>query len=180
MTLIETMPLLRSARLMRHALLLILATLIAAAAILVVRLITDLPQTGSSLATVAGYGSEGLRTWQSAALGAILLLHMAIWGGVAWCGRQIFSALLVEDVQAASIAARKTASLLWIMLIWGIATNTLGPIVATWHFIEGQRVLAVGFGSAQVSTMLAALLATFISHAFVLGAALWQDHQRVI
>jgi len=109
-----------------------------------------------------------------------VLLHIGIWGSVTWYGRQIFSALLVEDVQAASIASRKTAWLLWAMLIWGIVANTLGPLVATWHLPDGQRALAIGFGSAQISTVLAALLATFTSHAFVLGAALWQDHQRVI
>ena len=177
---IEAASLLRSARLMRQALLAILAALVAVAFAVLAWVVVDLNQIGTTLAEIAGYDSLTPRRWQSFALSMIVLIHLAIWAGVAWTGQKIFAALLVEDVPAASDAAAALARLLWVMLAWGIIGNTLVPLLATWHFPEGQRTLVIGLGSAQVSTILAALLATFTSHAFVLGAALWQDHKAMI
>lgn len=177
---IETQPILRSARVMRLALVLIFAGLVVTAGVMGIWLVTDLDRMGLSLAELTGHGSAALLPWQSVALGAILLAHIGIWAAVVWRGQKIFAALLIEDVQAAGLAAAQTAQLLWVMLIWGIVANTLAALVATWQFPEGQRVFAIGLGSAEVSTILAALLATFTSRAFVLGAALWQDHKEVI
>lgn len=177
---LETGPLLRSAGVMRLILLLIFGGMMIGGAFLLVWLALDLPQAGMMLMTLAGFEETVPRHWQSLALGAIVLLHVAIWCGVLWRGQQVFAALLATDVTQASVAARQMAVLLWAMLIWGVLTNTLVPLVATWHFPPGQRMLAFGLGSAQISTVLAAVLATFTSHAFVLGAALWQDHKEVI
>ncbi|GFE63744.1 hypothetical protein [Litoreibacter roseus] len=177
---LEAKPLLRSACLMRRALLLILGILIATALGTLGWIAVDLDRAGLSLAELTGYGSAALRVWQSVALGAILLGHIVIWIAVVWRGQQIFAALLREDVEAASMAAAQAARLLWIMLIWGVLANTLAALVATWHFPDGQRALVISFGSAQISTVLAAVLATFTSRAFVFGAALWQDHKAVI
>lgn len=177
---VETKSLLRSAKLVSQVLLWICVFLVAVALGLLIWLIMDLPQTGQSLAASVGYGDDALKDWQAYALGTIVMVQIGIWGAVVWQGRQIFIALTAGAVQTASRAARKSARLLWIMLIWGIAAHALGTVIATWHFPEGQRALGVTLGSAEISTLFAALLATFTSHAFVLGAALWEDHQEVI
>lgn len=177
---IKTKYMLRSATLLEQALLLILLALLIAAVVLVAWLGTDLQQAGKWLASGVGYEGAAQRGWQSSALGAIALVQICIWGIVVWYGKQIFTAIKAEDMQTASTSAGTVAKFLWIMLIWGIAADTLGTIITTWHFPEGQRALSIGLGSSQISTAIAALLAAFTSQAFVLGAALWQDHQKVI
>ncbi len=177
---IETKYILRSATFLERALLLILLALLIAAILLVAWLGIDLQQAGKWFASSVGYEGAAQRGWQSSALGAVALVQICIWGIVVWYGKQIFTAIKAEDMQTASTSAGTVARFLWIMLIWGIVAQTLGTIIATWHFPEGQRALSISFGSSQISTAIAALLATFTSQAFVLGAALWQDHQEVI
>lgn len=180
MTHIETKPLLRSAKTLELILSLILAALLIAAGGLVIWLILDLSGTGQTLAANVGYGNALLRSWQCYALGLILLAQIAIWCVLIWRGREIFTALCEENVRMASISAAQTARVLWIMLVWGIFAHSLGVLITTWHFPEGERALSIAVGSAQISTVFAALLATFTSKAFVLGAELWQDHREVI
>ncbi|MEL7184127.1 MAG: hypothetical protein AAFY65_06210 [Pseudomonadota bacterium] len=180
MSLVETKPVLRSAQVMRFVLLVIFGGICVIAAGLQGLLISDHAALGRALADMAGYDVVAPRLWQSGALVLITLLHLAIWAAIAWRGQGMFDALLDADMAQASDAARRVARLLWAMLIWGILSHMLVSLVATWHFPPGQRALAVGVGSAQISTVMAALLATFTSHAFVLGAALWQDHREVI
>jgi flagellar basal body-associated protein FliL len=177
---VETKHILRSATFLERALLLILLALLTAAVILIAWLGTDLQQAGKWFASSLGYEGAAQQAWQSSALGAVALTQITIWGIVVWYGKQIFTAIKAEDMQTASTSAGTVARLLWIMLIWGIVAQTLGTLIATWHFPEGQRALSISFGSPQISTVIAALLATFTSQAFVLGAALWQDHQEVI
>lgn len=180
MTHIETTHLLRSARTLGFALSLIFAVLLIAAGGLLMWLVLDLDGTGQTLAANVGYGDTALRGWQSYALGLILLVQIGIWCAVIWRGREIFTALCEENVRMASISAAQTAQVLWVMLVWGIVAHTLGVLVTTWHFPEGERAVSIAIGSAQISTVFAALLATFTSKAFVLGAELWQDHREVI
>ncbi len=177
---VETKPVLRSAKLLEQALFLILMTLMVAAAVLVVWMILDVVEVGQTIATSVGYAGALLSSAQGYALGGIMLVQIFVWIAVILRGKEIFAALGANDAQSASIAASQTARLLWIMLAWGIVAQTLAVLVATWNFPEGQRALSISLGSAQISTIFAALLATFTSHAFVLGAALWQDHTEVI
>ncbi|MGC1494546.1 MAG: hypothetical protein WA790_01965 [Sulfitobacter sp.] len=180
MTNLETSETLRSAHVLGQALLLIFGVLLASIVMLVVWMAVDLPQIGQILAANVGYGDDALRVWQGIALGAVLLVQMGIWAAAVWRGRKIFTALGAGELNDASTAAAMTARLLWIMLIWGILAHILGTVIATWHFAEGTRALGIALGVNQISTTFAALLATFASRAFVLGAALWQDHREVI
>lgn len=180
MIITETKSVMRSAHLLGQALLLIWGGLMSAIIVVLVWLVIDLPQVGQALATSVGYGGDALRSWQGFALATILLIQIGIWIAAVWRGRQIFTALTTGALGNASIAASKTAKLLWFMLIWSIVGHMLGTVVATWHFTDGTRALGISLGSAEISTAFAALLATFTSRAFVLGAALWQDHKEVI
>ncbi len=177
---VETDPLLRSANLLGRVLLLILVVLLVAVAGFIVVLIVEPQKTGQFLAAGVGYGDVSLRAWQSYALTAILLVQIGIWVTIIQYGRNVFSALKAVDIQAAGAAANRAARFLWLMLIWGILAHMFGTVIATWHFPAGQRALGINLGPAQISTAFAALLATFMSHAFALGASLWQDHQEVI
>ena len=176
----ETKSVMRSAHILGQTLLLIFIVLLASIVVLVVWSIVDLPRIGQTLSVNVGYGGIVLRWWQGLAFVMFLLVQIGIWAAAVWQGRQIFTALTTGALIDASIAASKTAWLLWGILIWGIVAHILGTVVATWHFPEGTQALGVAIGPTQISTALAALLATFTSHAFVLGAALWQDHQEVI
>lgn len=176
----EIEPVIRSASLLGHTLLVILVVLVAAVAVVIIWLAVDPQLVGRTLSAGVGYESDALRSWQNLALTLILLIQIGIWIAVVYRGRQIFIALTKLIPDDASIAAGKTARLLWILLVWGIVGHMVATVVATWHFPAGTRALGVTLGSAEISTTLAALLATFSSRAFVLGAALWQDHQEVI
>ncbi|WP_425090705.1 hypothetical protein [Tropicimonas sp. S265A] len=177
---VETQPFLRSAALLERALRVIFGVVLLSGGVVAVWMIVDTPALGQMLAGNIGYGMAELRDWQSHGLAALVLVQIGIWAAVVWQGRQIFAALGTPDLVAATRAARIAARLLWIMLIWGVLAHALGSVVATWHFPDGQRALAISVGSAEISTIIAALLATFTAHAFVLGAALWQDHREVI
>ncbi|MEO0385845.1 MAG: hypothetical protein AAF234_20105 [Pseudomonadota bacterium] len=177
---IETKPVLQSAKLLEHALFLILLTLMVATAVLVIWTILDVREVGQMIATSVGYASATLSSSQGYALSGIALTQIFVWIAVILRGKEIFAALGAGDAGSASIASSQTARLLWIMLIWGIIAQSLATLVTTWNFPEGERAISISLGSAQISTIFAALLATFTSHAFVLGAALWQDHTEVI
>ncbi|SMP35924.1 hypothetical protein [Shimia sagamensis] len=177
---VEKTSVVRSATLLGHVLLLILVALSGAAAAVVIWLFVDAQQLGQILAAGVGYESEVLKPWQAVALTLILLVQVGIWIAVVFRGRHIFTALTQAALSEASMSAGKTARLLWAMLVWGIVGHTLATVVATWHFPEGMKALEVSLGSTEISIAIAALLATFMSRAFVLGAALWQDHQEVI
>jgi hypothetical protein len=176
----EIQPLFRSAKLLGHFLLLILVVLVLSAAVIIGFLLLDLQGTGQYLMASVGYDAATPRAWQSYSLGTLILVQIGIWVMVVLSGRSIFTALKAADAKGASVAANKAARFLWFMLVWGILAHMLGTIIATWHFPAGQNALSINFGSSQISTAFAALLATFSSQAFSLGAALWQDHKEVI
>ncbi|WP_208353455.1 hypothetical protein [Pseudaestuariivita rosea] len=159
-----------------------LCVLGASAAGLIAMLILDTEGTGRFLIIAAGYEQVIPRPWQSGALTGIVLSQIAVWALVVTCARMIFTALTEADVHRAGRAATLTARWLWLwlMLVWGILAFALATAVASWHFPPGERSIAINVGTPQISTAFAALLATFISRAFVLGAELWQDHQEVI
>ena len=180
MTEIQTTPVLRSAKVLEHALSLIFSGLLIGCAVMLLWMVFDLSEVGETIAQSVGYPSGTLSHQQSFALCGLVLVQLVIWMTVVWQGREIFAALGLGDVRSASIAASQTARVLWIMLFWGIVAHALGTVIATCNFPEGQRSLSISIGSAEISTVFAALLASFTSHAFVLGAALWQDHVEVI
>lgn len=157
-----------------------LGLVIGAALLLGLSLITDLPGASHKLASAAGYGEAAPRGWQTFALVGIEGVQLCIWAAVVWRTRRIFTALRAEDVQCAGIAAGQTARLFRLMLARALLAHTLAPLVATWHFAPGTRVLAIGLGSEQLSMTFAALLAGFTAKAFAPGAALWQDHRELI
>lgn len=176
----ELKPFLRSAEILRHMLSGALFLLAIVALVLVVWVILDTQASGAWLAQQVHQEGTGISDLQTAGLTVILLGHVGIWAAVVWQARLIFTALLMTDATEASAAARRTAWLLWAMVIWGIASYALGTVIASWHQPVGERTLAVSIGTAQISAIFAALLASFSSHAFGLGAALWQDHREVI
>lgn len=180
MTKVETRPFLRSADVLQYVLSFLLVALIAAALAVVMWMILDPRSLGAWLIQDSGYPELTLSVAQSVGLGAILLSQIGIWGAVIMQGRRMFIALLHADAVGASDAARRAAWLLWLMLGWGVLAGSLASVITSWNFPPGERTLSIAFGTAELSTLLAALLASFTSHAFVLGAALWQDHREVI
>lgn len=180
MTNMETRPFLRSAYVLQHVLSFLLVALIVAALAVVMWVILDPRSLGGWLTQNSGYAELSLTVAQSVGLGAILISQIGIWSAVVMQGRRMFAALLDTDATDASDAARQAAWLLWLMLGWGILAGSLASVITSWNFPPGERTLSIAFGTAELSTLLAALLASFTSHAFVLGAELWRDHREVI
>lgn len=143
-------------------------------------LIADTQGYGRFLGNATGYPDQELRTWQIIALALTALGQTALWAGIAWQGRAVFGALEQGAVERAAQSASGVSKTLWATLVYSLIASTLAVLVVTWHFPEGQRAFAVSLGSAHVTTILAALIASFLSQALVLGAALWRDHQEVI
>ncbi|WP_147127765.1 hypothetical protein [Shimia ponticola] len=142
--------------------------------------LSDLQAAGAFLATQAGYGDHGVPAGPTFALIGIAMVHIGLWITVLIVARRLFRQISLGLPAAAAQTARRVAMLLWIVLAWGILSQSLGSVAATWGYPEGQRSLAIAIGSPQISVAFAALIASFLAHAFALGAELWQDHQEVI
>ena len=158
------------------------AIALAVAALALVACVVAAPgATGAWLAAAAGYpATAGPGLWQTVVLSALVLIYVAIWGRVFITARLVFQNLSRGLPAQAGDAARSLSRWLWLVLAWGILSQTLGSVAATWHFAEGERTLAISLGMTQVSIALAALIAGFMAHAFALGAELWRDHQEVV
>lgn len=180
MTNVDPDPLFRSAKLLSYLLSFMLAVIVSVVATGLFVLLIDAPGLGAYLASLIGYSDVSLRPWQVLVLSALVLIQLSIWTAILYNGRRVFGSLQVADVITAAYHARVAARLLWLMLFWGILAHTLSVLAITWHFPVGQRALGISFGTSEVSTAFAALLASFTSQAFVMGAALWQDHREVI
>ena len=137
-------------------------------------------ELAESIAYRAGYVTEPLSPGQSWVLIGILAAHLALWLALLLVARRLFRQLRHGDPAAAARSARHAAWLLWGMLVWGLASQALASVAATWGYPEGSRVLSIAFGTPQVSVAFSALIASFMAQAFALGAELWQDHQEVI
>ncbi|MGR3467068.1 MAG: hypothetical protein ACU0CI_04255 [Shimia sp.] len=135
---------------------------------------------GIWLAAAAGFPTAPLGGWQAAGLIALLLSHLALWFALLLTAREMFAQIGAGDIDAAGSFARRLALLLWVLLAWGILSHAAGSVLATIALPEGERLLQVSLGTAQISVALAALIASFLAHAFSLGAALWRDHREVI
>ena len=177
---LDTRPVLRSSRTLALALTALLIGLCALVLVLIGVLVSDAGAVGRFLSRELGHGLEAPRLWQSLALGGVVLANGLLWIAAVWHGRQVFRALSRQDLDGAGLAARRTARALWVLLALMVLAPTIGTLVATWHNPPGQRALAISFDGAQISTLLAALLATFLSHGLAFGAELWRDHRQVI
>lgn len=150
------------------------------AAALVVFAVVDSVALGRALSAASGFGTDSPRPWQGLVLAAVFLLQIGIWGGVVVSARRTFVHLAEGQPTAAASAAKQVACWLWLQLFWGLAAHALSSGIATWYFAEGARTIAISFGSAQITTALAALMASFLARAVALGAELWQDHREIV
>lgn len=142
--------------------------------------ITKPSSVGPILADFGGFSTGPLMAWQTVALIGITAIHLTIWLLLLGTARHVFRHLADGEPEAASHAARNLANWLWAMLAWGLISQILVSLVATWGFPEGQRAISFGFGTPQVSIALSALIAGFMARAFALGAELWRDHSEVV
>lgn len=156
-----------------------IATLAAAAA-LGVTLFVNPTWTGGALADAVGYPLASPRFWQSTALVLIGLVMLGTYAAVFRVATTVCRMLVQTDLTEAAGAARRLSNWLWVLLGMSILSNTLGILVATAHAGPGQRALSIALGSPQVTFAIAALIAAFLARAFVLGAALWQDHREIV
>jgi len=109
-----------------------------------------------------------------------VLAQIGILAGVIRAARAMFKALSASQPASAAHNARIVAAWLWALFLWSVAAGALGSLISTWHYPAGERALAIQFGSAQITTIVAALMASFLARAFALGAELWQDHREII
>lgn len=127
-----------------------------------------------------GYGETTLSAWQAWALIGVVAIHVGLWIALLAVARGVFRQIGRGNPKTAARSARVLASLLWGMLAWGIVSQMIASVAATWGLPEGERTLSIAFGTPQISVAFAALIASFLAHAFALGAELWQDHREVI
>lgn len=137
-------------------------------------------EIGQTLARQAGYGAVPLVLWQAWALMAVVAVHLGVWIALLVIARGLFKELAQGNPQTAVRSARMVAYLLWVMLFWGVISQPIASVAATWGYPDGERALSIAFGTPQISVAFAALIASFMAHAFALGAELWQDHQEVV
>lgn len=183
---IDPAPVRASARLLSRSLLAVqillgvLALLTLIGSVLSLTVVRLRERLGNALAGAMGIGDVSPETVQVAGFAALVLLQLGMLFIVTGRMRAVFLALDRLRPEAAAQAARQTARWLWVLVIWGVLANALGSVIATWHLPDGERALAIGIGSQQVMTALAALFAAFMARALTLGAALWRDHRAVI
>ncbi|MEM7710706.1 MAG: hypothetical protein AAF264_08155 [Pseudomonadota bacterium] len=155
--------------------------LMVGAGLLVAVLAANVPDAlGGFLLGALNHDAVVPRLWQSLALAALILVQVALLYGLMGRMRAIFTALDGLDPDGAAGAARRTSWWLWGLLVWGVAARGAASVIATWHVPDGERALAIAFGTLVASTALAALLAAFMARALALGAELWRDHRAVI
>lgn len=168
------------ARRLQHVMSAGLAAILLVACALGLGLLVAPHRIGETLATMTGFESGPLAVWQHAALIAALCVHLAVWFALIGAARAVFRALADGRPEAAAEASRALACRLWLLLGWGLASQTIVSVVATWGYPVGQRVLQLSLGSPQVSLVLAALIASVMARSFALGAELWRDHQAMV
>ncbi|MFO6463862.1 hypothetical protein ACK8OR_05690 [Jannaschia sp. KMU-145] len=177
---VDTTGLQRSARMLTRVLTGVQALLVAGIFVLLAGAVNTPMPMGGWLAGLAGADPHGMALWQAVVLALVAAGQLGLWMGAAGAMRQTFAALGWLDPAGASLAAGRTARWLWTVLIVGVLTHMAATGVATWHYPDGERMLGISLGSAQVSTALAALLAAFMARAFSLGAELWHDTRGMI
>ncbi|WP_407474640.1 hypothetical protein [Sulfitobacter sp. PM12] len=137
-------------------------------------------ELAESIAQRSGYVLAPLAFWQSWTLIGVVGAHLTLWFALLVVARRLFRQLRLGNPNDAVRSARTVAYLLWVMLAWGLASQIIASVSATWGYPEGARVLSIAFGTPQISVAFSALIASFMAQAFALGVELWQDHQEVI
>ena len=132
------------------------------------------------IARQGGYGAAPLSPWQAWALIGVVAVHLAVWIALLEVARGLFRHLAHGDPDSAAGSARTLARILWAMLLWGLVSQAIASVAATWGYPPGERAVSIAFGTPQISVAFAALIASFMAHAFALGAELWRDHREVI
>ncbi|MEL7213497.1 MAG: hypothetical protein AAGK92_12600 [Pseudomonadota bacterium] len=138
---------------------------------------TDL---GGILAAISGFQVDTFMAWQIAALVGIAATHLGVWIVLLMMARRMFENIANGAPDPAGRIALRLSYWLWAMLGWGLISQLLVSLVATWGFPEGERAISLGIGTSHLLMALAALLASFMARAFALGAELWRDTQEVI
>ena len=127
-----------------------------------------------------GWQGPALGRGQQIALVAIGCVHLGFWEALLLIARRIVGRFGTGNLTQAAASAQALTYLLWGLFAWTIVAGALGSVILTWHMPSGERALAIGLSSTQLSLAIAALIAGFMTKAFVLCAALWQDYQEVI
>ncbi|MEM7644864.1 MAG: hypothetical protein AAF366_20450 [Pseudomonadota bacterium] len=183
---IDPSPVRASARLLSRILLAIqvllgvLALAVLVGGVLAVLIATVRETLGTAFVDAMGVTDISPQAGQVLGLAALVFIQVAMLFAVTGRMRAIFVALERLRPEEAAGAARGTAWWLWALVIWGVLAGALGSVITTWHLPDGERALAVGIGSQQITTALAALFAAFMARALTLGAALWRDHRAMI
>ena len=177
---IDTSYMLKRAHSLRKILTICLGVLGLIFAFIVGKILMDPQQLQAIFASQYGYTGVELRGWQLLALGGLAFVTYACWGAVFWLGRRVFKHLGAVEIMQSAAVAKRISWLLWGIVILSILGHTLGVLILTAHFPPGARALSISLEMGQLSTVLAALFASFIAQALVLGAELWQDHKEVI
>ncbi|MEM1432206.1 MAG: hypothetical protein AAGG09_22330 [Pseudomonadota bacterium] len=157
-----------------------LVLLSASMAGLVVAAATMPVTVGETLARLGGFAAGPMAAWQSAALTGIAAMHLAVWIVLFGVARLVFAHMADGAPDLAARTARTLSHWLWAMLAWGVTSQMIVSVVATWGLGEGERALHLGIGTSELFVALSALIAGFMARAFALGAELWQDHREVV
>ncbi|WP_299963836.1 hypothetical protein [uncultured Roseobacter sp.] len=177
---INPRTLLASARRMQLVMSCMVGLFLVGSATLIAVVIATPGVIGAHLAQVSGFANGPLEPWQTVALACIGLVHMALWLAVLTGARRVFGQIAQGNPEGAATTARQLSYGLWAMLGWGLVSQMIVSVVATWGYPPGQRALALGIGTPEISVALSALIAGFLARAFALGAELWRDHQAVV
>lgn len=150
------------------------------AAAMIVALLTQPAWIGGALSEATGYPLASPKAWQSAAFVMIGLVMLGTYAAVFQTATSVCRMLVQGDPGNAAGAAQRLSNWLWALLVLSILANTFGVLVAAAHAGPGQRAVSIAVGSPQITLAIAALIAAFLARAFVLGAALWDDHKKIV
>lgn len=150
------------------------------AAAMIVALLTRPAWIGGVLSEATGYPLMSPRLWQSTALVVIGLVTLGTYAVVFQTATGVCRMLVQGELGKAAGAVRRLSNWLWVLLGLSVLANTLSVLVATAHAGPGQRALSIAIGSPQVAFAIAALIAMFLARVFVMGAALWNDHNEIV
>lgn len=135
---------------------------------------------GQFLTFDVNVGQVPLNGAQMTGLLALCLVGLLGWGLVLWWARSIFAQFALGVPGPAVQLAQRIAIALWLILLWQIAAPALGSIIATWHFPEGQRAIAISLGLGHAGTLLSALVASSMAKALSFGIELWHDNKEIV
>lgn len=128
----------------------------------------------------AGWTGPPLMPVQEVALAMIGFVHLGFWLALLLIARSVMGHFAKADLGRAALRGKTLAYVLWALFGWVIVAGALGSVALSWHLPVGERSLAIGIGSTQISLAIAALIAAFMARVFALCADLWQDHSEVI